>query len=106
MQDNDIVQKALALLFEAIPPGSRVILFGSRGRNAATPRSDYDFLVVEPEIKDRFAEMVRLSSILGSSLIPADVVVLNRATFERRCEDPNSLAARAVKEGQVYDSAA
>lgn len=106
MQGDKVLQKAIGLLFDAAPAGSLVILFGSRSRGSARANSDYDFLVVEPEVGDRVAEMARLSALLGSAMIPADVVVLSRSSFERWCSEPNSLAARAYKEGTVYESAA
>jgi len=106
MSGDEVLQRALSLLFEAVPAGSQVILFGSQASGAARPDSDYDFLVVEPEVDDRFAEMVRLSALLGSALIPADVVVVTRETFERWRGEPNSLAGRAAVEGTVYESAA
>lgn len=83
MPSDEVLQRALTLLFEAVPPGSQVILFGSRASGKARPDSDYDFLVVEPQVVDRFGEMVRLSALLGSALIPADVVVVSRDVFER-----------------------
>ena len=106
MEQRDSLQKALSLLFRAVPTGSQVILFGSRARGGARANSDYDFLVVEPRVSDRFAEEVRLSSLLGAALIPADVVVLSRATFDRWRGEPNSLAGRAWKEGRIYEPAA
>ena len=106
MQGDEVLQRALNLLFEAVPAGSQVILFGSRASGEARPDSDYDFLVVEPQVDDRFTEMVRLSALLGSALIPADVVVVTREVFERWRSEPNSLAGRAAVEGTVYESAA
>lgn len=106
MQTDTVLQRALDLLFEAAPVGSKVILFGSRASGDARPDSDYDFLVVEPLVDDRFAEMVRLSALLGSAMIPADIVVVTRETFDRWRGEPNSLAGRAAREGTVYESAA
>ncbi|HNQ21774.1 MAG TPA: nucleotidyltransferase domain-containing protein [Phycisphaerae bacterium] len=106
MQGDDLLKKALTLLFDALPPGSQVILFGSRARGEARPDGDFDFLVVEQQVQDRFAEMVRLSALLGAALIPADVVVVSRASFERWRDEPNTLAGRVAKEGRVYESAA
>ena len=106
MQQRDVLHTALALLFGAVPAGSQVILFGSRACGGGRASSDYDFLVIEPQVGDRFTEMVRLSSLLGAALIPADVVVLSRSTFERWRTEPNCLAGRAWKEGRVYESTA
>jgi len=106
MGNDRKLQRALDLLFTALPTGSLVILFGSRARGADRADSDYDFLVVQPEVRDRFAAMVRLSAMLGAALIPADVVVMSREVFERWRGEPNSLAHRAAREGRVYESAA
>lgn len=106
MTHDEDLRKALGLLFEATPTGTTVILFGSRARGRSRGNSDYDFLVVEPQVSDRFAEMSRLSALLGSAMIPADVIVQSRESFERWCDEPNSLAARARKEGRLYESAA
>ncbi|MHB8243559.1 MAG: nucleotidyltransferase domain-containing protein [Solirubrobacteraceae bacterium] len=54
-----------------------MILFGSRARGDGDDRSDFDFLVIEREVGDRFDEMVRLDRVLGRMLIPADVVVIS-----------------------------
>jgi predicted nucleotidyltransferase len=106
MPDDEVLQKALCLLFDAAPSGSQVILFGSRASGQARRDSDYDFLVIEPQVHNRFSEMVRLSDLLGSALIPADVVVMSRETFQRWRSEPNSLAHRAARQGVLYDSAA
>ncbi len=106
MPGDELLQRALNLLFGAAPAGSQVILFGSRVRGEARPDSDYDFVVVEPQVSDRFAEMVRLSALLGSAMIPADVVVFSRESFDRWRDEPNSLAGRVRKEGRIYESAA
>ncbi len=106
MQEAGELKKALGLLFDAVPADSSVILFGSRARGDARITSDWDFLVIEPQVDDRFMEMVRLSRLLGEALIPADVVVLSRSAFEAWRDEPNSLAGRALREGKVYDHAA
>ncbi|NNM87645.1 MAG: nucleotidyltransferase domain-containing protein [Phycisphaerae bacterium] len=106
MQQHDDLQTALALLFDNVPTGSKVSLFGSRARGGARVKSDHDFLVIEPRVRDCFAEMVRLSSLLGSALIPADILVLSESTFQRWRREPNSLANHAWREGRIYESVA
>ena len=104
MVDELMIQRAVDAVLRAAPVGSTVILFGSYATGQARTDSDVDFLVVEPEVADCFGEMARLSSLLGKMLIPADVVVVSRETFERLREMPNTLPHRARREGKIYES--
>jgi predicted nucleotidyltransferase len=104
MTDEQIQKKAVNLLLNAAPSGSRVILFGSRATGRAQSDSDWDFLVVEPAVKDRFAEMARLSEILGKELIPADVLVMSKQAFDLWQTMPNSLPSMVREKGLVYES--
>jgi predicted nucleotidyltransferase len=61
--DRDI-ERAAHTLAEAAGSPVRVILFGSHARGEARAGSDLDFLVIEPHVPDRHAEMVRLRSAL------------------------------------------
>lgn len=98
-----LIDAAIECLRGRVPGGSRVILFGSHARGEAREDSDIDFLVIEPEVADRMAEMVRLSDLLGRRLIPADVVVFSRSAFDQQSAIPNTLAYHAAQEGRVYD---
>ena len=92
-------------LRQALPAGSQLIVFGSRARGDAQADSDIDLLVIEPEVTDRAAETVRLATLLGRRLVPADVVVMSRAAFETQRTLPNTLAYRAAHEGRVLELA-
>lgn len=99
---NDPIAASLACLRGHLPPGSRVIVFGSQARGEARDDSDLDLLVVEPEVLNRFDEMARLASLLGRQLIPADVVVMSDEAFEQERAQPNTLAWRAAGEGRIH----
>jgi predicted nucleotidyltransferase len=105
MTRAELIGQAVECLRGAVPAGSRVVLFGSQARGDARADSDIDLLVVEPEVEDRAAEIVRLSSLLGRRLIPADVVVMSAASYDRQRDVPNTLAWRAAREGKVYEFA-
>lgn len=97
------ITEAEQCLAENLPAGSRMIVFGSQARGNARPDSDLDLLVIEPEVADRFAEMARLSTLLGQRLIPADVVVMSTEAYERQKNIVNTLAWRASREGRVHE---
>jgi len=87
----------------AAAPGSRVILFGSHAIGEADAESDLDFLVVEPEVKDRHGEMVRLRQLLRPLRIPVDVLVVSAETFEEWRDTPNTVMYEASRRGKVYE---
>ncbi len=105
MIDAELIDKAAQTLLEAAP-GSRVILFGSHARGEARPDSDIDFLVVQPQVKARRAEMVRLSDALRSLGIYADVLVVSEETFQEWSDEPGTVVYQAVQEGKVFRASA
>jgi len=100
------LRRAAEALLQAAPSGSTVFLIGSRATGTARRDSDLDFLVVEPQVQERFAEMARLSRLLGEMLIPADVVVIGRDLFHRCRNTPNTIAYEAAKRGRIYEPVA
>jgi predicted nucleotidyltransferase len=99
------IWEAARALGEAAKP-AKVILFGSYATGEATEDSDLDFLVIEPVVKDRGAEMIRLQNILRPLEIEVDIDVLvySEAEAEKRrgwCTTP---VYWALREGKVmYD---
>jgi predicted nucleotidyltransferase len=102
--DQAIIEKAVDLLLEAAPAGSKVILFGSHARDDARPDSDLDFLVVEPRVADHHDEMVRLEHVLQALRVPADVLVTTEADFEEWRDTPGTVLYEAAKEGKVFNT--
>jgi predicted nucleotidyltransferase len=98
-----VIRSALDHLASALPTGARVIVFGSHADGSARADSDIDLLIIEPEVKDRAGEMIRLSALLGRQLIPADVVVMSSEMFGRQREIPNTLAWRVARQGIEYE---
>ena len=82
-----------------------MILFGSYARGDARVSSDVDFLVVEPELKSRRDEMVRLRDVLRPLRVPVDVVVASRASFDKWADTPGTIFYEAAKEGRVVGGA-
>ena len=109
MIDQKVVDEAAAGLLAAAP-GSKVILFGSYARGELDPNSDLDFLVVEPEVKDRIGEMVRLRAalepLLAELLLPVDVLVVSAERFDYWRDTPNTVIHQAANRGRVYEQVA
>ncbi len=102
--DSSVIEKAVDLLLEAAPAGSRVILFGSHARGDARPDSDLDFLVIEPRVADHRAEMVRLHHVLQPMRVPVDVLVTTERDFQEWRDTPGTVLYEAAKEGRVFDA--
>jgi predicted nucleotidyltransferase len=104
---EQVIDTAVKALIDAAPAGTRVILFGSHARGLARPDSDLDFLVVEPEVKNRFEEILRLRQALGKALgttiQPVDLMVTDTARFKKKATVPNTIAHEAATYGMVYE---
>ena len=93
-----LLKKLIERVVEAAKP-SRVILFGSRARNDAGPRSDVDLLVVVDSVKSRRALAARIYEALADIHFPADIVVATENDLRVTRGVPGTLVARALEEG-------
>lgn len=100
MSTQDTIRQAVERL-AADPRARRIILFGSQARGDATADSDIDLLVIESEVADRGAEMVRLRRLLRPLPASFDVLVYSQDEVNEWGRQPGSALYRALKEGKV-----
>jgi predicted nucleotidyltransferase len=101
MASRDLIDKAGMALMEAAGADAQVILFGSYARGEEKSDSDFDFLVIEPEVEDHFGESVRLAKLVGELGIPADVVVASKDHVREWGGLPGTMIHDALSEGKV-----
>jgi predicted nucleotidyltransferase len=98
--DEDLIVEASRRLADAAP-NAKVILFGSHARGDARPDSDLDLLVIEPELKSRRAEFVRLREALGNLGVPIDLVVVPESHVDEWGHFEGTMLNDALREGRV-----
>jgi uncharacterized protein (DUF433 family)/predicted nucleotidyltransferase len=97
----EVIEQIGVLLGKAVPPNSRVVLFGSHARGTATADSDYDVLVIEPTVDSPIQESVRLRAELDDLEVPIDVVVMDQAKADQRAGERGTMVERALREGRL-----
>ncbi len=100
MTGEDLIAEAGRRLATAAPD-ARVILFGSRARGEGRIDSDLDLLVIEPEVKSRRAEFVRLREALGNLGVPIDLVVVPVSHVDEWGHFEGTMLNDALREGRV-----
>ena len=100
MIDEQMLQEIVKRIVAAVQP-SRVIIFGSYGRGDAGEDSDLDIMVIEPQVENRYEEMIRLHRVVGNIGIGADVLVYSEATIDERKDWCTSPIYWALREGRT-----
>lgn len=105
MISEQTIREAVERILTAARP-SKIILFGSLARGDSDAGSDVDLLIIEPELVDRYQEMIRLRDAIGPIGAGVDVLVYSEEEAERRGQVPGTVVYWALKEGRViYDAA-
>ncbi|MFL5816876.1 MAG: nucleotidyltransferase domain-containing protein [Conexibacter sp.] len=102
---GDVIELAGQRLVAAARQPARVLLFGSHARGDASADSDLDFLVIERDVPNRHAEMVRLGREVASLGVPIDVLVVSEAYAEEWGGVQNTVVHAALTEGREFVAA-
>ena len=101
MAESEEIERAGRALIEATSAPTKVILFGMHVGGDGEVRGDYELLVIEREVEDRFGERARLGKILGRLLIPAHVVVASEEEVRRDASVQGTTINEALSPGRV-----
>lgn len=101
MTQAEVIEEVRRRLEEAVPAGSEILLFGSRARGNAADDSDYDVLIIEPDVDRPMEEAVRLRRVLNGMPCAFDIVVMSAERAESRARVRGTVVERARREGLV-----
>ena len=103
---QELIQEMVRRIVQRFSP-DRIILFGSRARDAAGPDSDVDLLVVMECAGSPRQQTVEIRKTLAGLRAPKDVVVVTPEFFERYRNVVGTVVWPAVREGKLlYERAA
>jgi uncharacterized protein len=99
---NPVLAEIVRRLVEGYDP-ERVYLFGSAARGEAGSESDYDLMLVMPDDAEpeRLRPTKAYSGLLKGVGAPVDVLVMSRASFERKATVVGSLPEIILFEGML-----
>lgn len=93
------LQLLIDRIVEKVDP-DRILLFGSRARGDMREDSDYDLLIVLPQVSNRFRETVTLYRDLRDLPLSKDLVLASRDEADGGGR-PGSITRAALREGVV-----
>lgn len=101
MLTEQTIQDAVRRVVETAHTPLKVILFGSYARGNATESSDLDLMVIERDLPDAGAEMIRLGDALSHLDVGVDVLVYSEQEFNQRRHWCSTPVYWAIREGKV-----
>ena len=106
MLSQQAIEEAVRRAVVAAHAPVQVIVFGSYARGDADEGSDLDLMVIEREVPEKGAEMLRLNRAIGWVGKGVDVLVYSEQEFNRRSQVPGTAPYWARTEGKVMYAAA
>ena len=106
MTTTDLLLAEMVTRIRTVSRPERIILFGSRARGMARPKSDYDLLVILPSHQPRYRRASRFYTALADLPVEVEVLVYTPAEVQEWSVVPEAFVTTAVREGRVLYEAA
>jgi predicted nucleotidyltransferase len=101
--NDDLVRDIVRRIVDTAQP-EKVILFGSRSRGDARPKSDFDVLVIKESDEPRHRRSAPLYAALADLPVEVEVMVYTPQEVEEWSEVPQAFVTTAVREGTtIYE---
>jgi uncharacterized protein len=97
---SDLLAMIVGRIVRLVDP-MRIVLFGSRAREAARHDSDYDVLVVLDAVSDRREARISIRRALGDLPASIDIVVATPSEFDAARRQPRGIVQWAAEQGRV-----
>jgi uncharacterized protein len=103
-QTRDALLDTLVEIIAQTADPDQIILFGSRAQGTAGTESDYDFLVVVPDVKNERHVSRRIYRALLDQHVGAavDVIVVDAEKLAQHRHTLGLIYRQALAEGKVY----
>jgi uncharacterized protein len=99
LSSDPILSEMVKRLVREFQP-DKLYLFGSRATGTANESSDYDLLIVMPELKEPGRHLAaRAYELLSNLGVAKDILFTSKEKFERRKTVMNTLAEIATTDG-------
>jgi len=100
VDEDATLRRLVGGIVEAFDP-EQVILFGSRARGDATPRSDYDLCVVASDVDSRHDMIREIHGLREPRTGPMDIFVLTPEEYDAQRQVVNTLGFYVDRDGVV-----
>ncbi len=103
--NSETIHNTIRQTVQACLPGSRVLLFGSRGRGDQDHLSDYDLLIITPTTFTS-EEKIHWCSLLDRAIVeaiqaPVDLLLNSEEEVRQKQELPGHIIRSAIREGYL-----
>lgn len=102
-RDTSTLKTLVDIITQTAAP-ERVILFGSQAKGTSRAESDYDFLVVVPNVENgrQISRRIYRALLDHRVDVAVDIIVVDTETLAQRQDTPGLIYQQALAEGEVY----